>query len=61
MRIVGYKVKCDRIIMFSKDYSGDCIMKDKILSNDKEIKCSIDESCKMLERFREFISRYTSL
>ena len=61
MRIAGYRVKCDKIIMFYTDIIGDCLIKDKILDKDKEIKCSLDENCKMLERFKEFISRYTSL
>jgi hypothetical protein len=47
--------------MFYTDITGDCLIKDKILDKDKEIKCSLDENCKMLERFKEFISRYTSL
>ena len=61
MRIVGYRVKCDKIIVFSTGTRGNCLIKDKILEQNKGVKCSLDENCRMLERFRKFISRYTSL
>ncbi len=60
MRIVAYKVKCDKfIIIYNDKIAGDCFIKESI---DKEaIKtCKIDENCKLPERLKRFVPRYVS-
>jgi|YNPMSStandDraft_1061717.scaffolds.fasta_scaffold00124_14 hypothetical protein len=60
MRIVGFKVKCDRFIMVSGDrITGDCLLKEA--SEREDLKsCKIDENCKLPERIRRFVSTYIS-
>lgn len=59
MRILGIKVKCGKFILISDKVCGDCILKREI--EEKEYQpCILDETCKMPERIRNFITRYVS-
>ncbi|GEM_PF-868784 len=60
MRIVGFRVKCDRFIMVLGDrITGDCLLKE-VLEQEELKSCKIDENCKLPERIRRFISTYVS-
>lgn len=60
MRIVAYKVKCDRFLLISNDkITGNCLLKDNIDKKFLET-CEIDGNCKLPERLERFISRYVS-
>lgn len=60
MRIVAYKVKCDKFLLISNDrIAGDCLLKEDI-GREVTKTCSIDENCKLPERLERFISRYVS-
>ncbi|MBC7320955.1 hypothetical protein H5T89_09945 [bacterium] len=60
MRIVAYKVKCDKFLLISNDrVTGDCFLKENI--GKETIKtCKIDENCRLPERLERLISRYVS-
>jgi len=60
MRIVGFKVKCNRLILISNSkIDGDCIIREDIEKDNLRV-CEIDENCRLPERIKKFISRYVS-
>jgi hypothetical protein len=59
MRIAGFKVKCNRFILISDRVCGDCLL-EKEVERKGERSCNLDETCRMPERVRNFVSRNTS-
>lgn len=60
MRIVGFRTKCNRLILISDSkINGDCLIREDIGKDNLRV-CEIDESCRLPERIKKFISRYVS-